>query len=286
MNNPAFSIITITKDDPGGFEKTMKSVQEQTCRDFEWIVIATDTAHNGTLDIIRQNMHDITFLAYNQDTGLYNAMNIGTDQATGDYMIFLNGGDSLFDEKVLEYTKDIAQRTDYPEYLYGNQANVDENGRVKFYETAPADKEALIQRPASHQSLFFKREAYERMGLRYDESMKIAADTGLKIQFAQNAQSFHKMDLIVNTFDTTGISNARSWRQVREGYKIRRTIRKQSFSQAALSMCRPIIATAMKNYTPALFEVAKKVYHGLNPNISTASVENNAILFNRHNNPQ
>lgn len=290
MSKPTFSIITITKDDRAGFEKTLKSVKAQTCRDLEWIVVATETNNNDTLELIQENKNDIAALIYNQDTGLYNAMNIGTEHAKGEYMIYLNGGDAFYDETVLATAKEIAQTMDKPEYLYGNQFNVDKEGKATFYGSPPAEREMLIKRPASHQSLFFKREAYERMGLQYDETMKISSDTKLKIQFAQNARSFHKMDIIVNTFDTTGISNRQSLRQLYEGYKIRRTIREQSFVRASIALCVPFVAGRIRKHTPFLYERAKNLYHTLRygqpltqPNMNQA--ENHAILFSRNHNP-
>ena len=105
-----YSIITINYNDKEGLSRTIKSVINQTSKNFEYIVIDGGST-DGSVDIIKQNIDYINYWVSEKDKGVYNAMNKGIAQAKGDYLVFMNAGDCFHTPDILElmcdYQEDI-----------------------------------------------------------------------------------------------------------------------------------------------------------------------------------
>lgn len=95
------SIITVNYNNAEGLERTIKSVQEQTYPEIEHIII-DGGSKDGAVEIIKKYEKKIAYWVSEPDNGIYNAMNKGVAQAHGDYCLFLNSGDILYDRDVVE----------------------------------------------------------------------------------------------------------------------------------------------------------------------------------------
>ena len=88
------SIITVNHNDLAGLRKTRDSILSQTFQDFEWIVVDGDSTDGGK-DFIQEHQEEMAWWCSEQDNGIYNAMNKGIEHAQGEYLLFLNSGDTL-----------------------------------------------------------------------------------------------------------------------------------------------------------------------------------------------
>ena len=95
------SIITINRNNAEGLRETMGSVFRQTYCDFEYIVI-DGASTDGSAEYIRAHADQLTYWVSEKDTGIYNAMNKGVRAAKGEYLLMLNSGDFLVDDRVIE----------------------------------------------------------------------------------------------------------------------------------------------------------------------------------------
>lgn len=95
------SIITINYNDKIGLSKTINSVLNQSWQKFEFIVI-DGGSNDGGLEVIEQFKDKIDYWVSEPDKGVYNAMNKGIKVAKGEYLIFMNSGDTFYDDQVLE----------------------------------------------------------------------------------------------------------------------------------------------------------------------------------------
>jgi glycosyltransferase involved in cell wall biosynthesis len=103
-----FSIITVTYNAEKWIERTLESVASQTCKDFEYIVVdgkSTDRTLEIIDEIAGQARNDGFIVVSEPDKGLYDAMNKGLRIATGDYVWFLNAGDTFYNENTLQEIK-------------------------------------------------------------------------------------------------------------------------------------------------------------------------------------
>lgn len=170
---PFFSVITICFNEEGNIEKTCKSVANQTFKDFEWIVIDGGSTDN-TLKILNNYKGKIGFLVSEKDKGLVNAMNKGIKKSKGEYLLFLNGGDYLFDKNVLENVfKSISKDNCSSKIYYGDMKF--EGREIADYSKAKVDNKFFITKTICHQSTFIHRDLFEKYGL-YDESIKMVCD--------------------------------------------------------------------------------------------------------------
>lgn len=93
-----FSILIVTLNAGTELKRTVESVLAQKDVDFELIIKdgkSTDLS-------LREIPNDCrVFLYTKKDSGIYDAMNQAIQYATGDYCIFMNTGDTFYDENVL-----------------------------------------------------------------------------------------------------------------------------------------------------------------------------------------
>lgn len=166
------SIITINYNNLGGLKKTFESVFNQTWKDFEYIVIDGGST-DGSKELIVQNADKIDYWVSEPDKGIYNAMNKGIKVANGEYLLFLNSGDWLVADVILNKVYSELGDTDI---LYGF-LNIIEKDRV-WIKKYPSNLELHYFHydtlPHSGGS-FIKKKCFDRIGL-YDEDLKIVSD--------------------------------------------------------------------------------------------------------------
>ena len=95
-----FSIIVVTLNSRYEFIKTLDSIKKQSFQDYE-IVIVDGKSEDGTVDIIKK-LNDFNLKSISEkDEGIYDAMNKGIDNSTGEWIIFLNSGDIFYNKEIL-----------------------------------------------------------------------------------------------------------------------------------------------------------------------------------------
>ena len=95
------SIITINKNNGSGLKKTIESVISQTYTGAEYIVI-DGNSNDDSKKIIESFKNKINFSLSEEDSGIYEAQNKGIAKARGKYLLFLNSGDVLANENILQ----------------------------------------------------------------------------------------------------------------------------------------------------------------------------------------
>ena len=124
---PKFSIITVTYNAEAVLEDTIQSVISQTYHHVEYILV-DGASKDGTLSIIDRYRDRITRIVSEPDKGLYDAMNKGIRLATGDYLCFLNAGDSFHEDDTLQQMVRSISGNELPDVLYGETELVDKEG--------------------------------------------------------------------------------------------------------------------------------------------------------------
>ena len=123
MATPVISIITVCYNAEREIEATLKSVNEQSFKEYEYIII-DGASKDNTLKVISQSGVEPTHLVSERDKGIYDAMNKALALAKGDYLMFLNAGDSLYSSDTLQRIADVA-KNEVPDVIYGDTAIVD-----------------------------------------------------------------------------------------------------------------------------------------------------------------
>jgi glycosyltransferase involved in cell wall biosynthesis len=201
---PLLSIITINLNNKEGLQKTIESIVHQTFNDYEYLIIDGGST-DGSVDIIKNNTNVISYWISETDKGIYNAMNKGIHRATGEYCLFLNSGDYLYNEKVLQNVFSTERTQDL---LYGNIL-MDDNNSAPYLKICP-DKltfEFLLYDYIPHQCIFFKRHLFQTIGL-YNENLKIVSDDAFFIlAVAHYNCSYTHLPITISVFNKEGISS-------------------------------------------------------------------------------
>ena len=117
---PTFSIITITYNAVRLVEQTLLNVLSQSYPNIEYIVIDGGST-DGTVDIIRRYESGLAYWVSEPDKGIYDAMNKGLQKATGDYVWFINAGDTLCSsDTVQSVVSRLQKRKALPDIIYGS----------------------------------------------------------------------------------------------------------------------------------------------------------------------
>ena len=98
--HPKFSVITVTYNAGAVIEDTIQSVITQTYKNIEYIIV-DGASTDKTMSIVNRYRERISVVVSEPDRGLYDAMNKGIRLATGDYLCFLNAGDSFHEDDTL-----------------------------------------------------------------------------------------------------------------------------------------------------------------------------------------
>ena len=131
-----FSIITCTYNAESVLQRTLDSVLEQTYSHVEHIIVdgASTDATLNMVEAYRQKSdaedwcHEV-HVKSEPDRGLYDAMNKGIQRATGQYVLFLNAGDTFPSADTLELVAEsVGEGEEPPAVLYGDTDVVDNEG--------------------------------------------------------------------------------------------------------------------------------------------------------------
>jgi len=201
---PKLSIITINHNNREGLSKTIESVVNQTFQDYEYIII-DGGSNDGTLEEIKNNRHKIKKWISEKDSGIYNAMNKGINNATGEYCLFLNSGDYLYSLNVLDAVFSKSPSADLICCLMNIEEVDGSNPTVYSVNTERINNRYIFIQSLPHPSTFIKRDLFNKHGL-YDESLKIAGDYDFFVRAIKGKATFEIYQIILSSFNKGGIS--------------------------------------------------------------------------------
>lgn len=194
------SVITICYNEKE-IRRTCESIINQTWQDFEWIVVDGGST-DETLDILNEYKDRIDILISEKDNGIYNAMNKGINLTKGEWINFMNGGDTFYDHLALE---NVFKDKEYDaSVLYGNLNLIPRNEIIKTADKI--DLRFFGNSSVPHPSSFIKKSLFDKYGP-YNENYKIVSDYEKFCIFFKNKETFLKVDHCIAHFDTKGISS-------------------------------------------------------------------------------
>lgn len=216
---PLFSIITVTYNAGNLLIPTMDCISAQTCKDYEYIIV-DGCSKDHTLSLIESRKSEITTFLSEPDKGIYDAMNKALRLATGEYILFMNAGDTLHSADTLSrICEQLGENR--PDVLYGETAIVGENGqfigmrRLRTPEklTWKSFRQGML---VCHQSFLPKRSLCEPYNLKY----RYSADFDWCIRILKKAKHTFNTHLIIANFLEGGVSTSQRKQSLKERYEI------------------------------------------------------------------
>lgn len=211
--DPYISIITICKNEVGTIARTIRSVRHQTYQHLEHVII-DGASTDGTLDVLHKYEHPCRIVS-EPDDGLYDAMNKGVKMARGDFLLFINAGDYLLHDQVIENVVRVMSNTSQQaDVYYGNvflYNSTDGTGNV--WRPGQRSRLGLFKTCLPHPATFFSKQAFDKNGL-FDTSFKIAGDYEWFIRgMEKNGIRYSYIDAVVTLFNKGGVSTHAHYRE-------------------------------------------------------------------------
>lgn len=200
MTKPKITIITICYNSKQFIKQTIESVLGQTYNNVEYIIIDGGST-DGTQDIISHYSNKLAYWCSEKDGGIYDAMNKGVKQASGNWISFMNSGDCFADNEVLHKLFIDIAALEQVKVLYGDVVSVSEFGE-KYIKAGKANI-LKYDMPFCHQSVFVRSNIMHENP--FDLQYKIAADYNLfnKLFYQYGEKCFAYIPVCVSKVDTT-----------------------------------------------------------------------------------
>lgn len=192
------TVVTVCYNCKDEIEKTVKSVINQSYQNIEYIII-DGASKDGTLDIVKKYSSQISMILSEPDKGVYYAMNKGIYHANGQWIIFMNAGDTFHDDYVVENI--FKNYVDQGEsIIYGKVAEIDSynkySGVVRYgYENCF---------PACHQAIFTR--STELKNHPFDIKYRIIADYAFYYHLYKRNSNYKRTNYIVADYNNNGLS--------------------------------------------------------------------------------
>ena len=197
-----FSIITVVKNDRKNIEKTIKSVLQNSFKDFEYIII-DGRSNDGTVEKINSFKKKIDYFSSAKDKNLWDGINKGIRKSNGQILFVLNSGDVLYKDG-LKIANKYFKNYDI-DFLFG----AIKKDRI-FYKFEPEKIFFRLNIYPSHSGSFFiKSSKQKELGL-YDINLDYCSDYDLFIRMIKKKKfrgMSTKKNEVIAKFDMNGMSS-------------------------------------------------------------------------------
>lgn len=195
------TIITVCRNHAQELERTIRSVESQTWQEKEYLVI-DGASTDDSLDVIKAHEASITRWVSEPDQGIYDAMNKGVKMAQGEWVIFMNAGDTFAGDdtlqKVFSLSTSHSSLLQDADVIYGDVIK----GEVVKKAEAPRNAHRMFY---CHQSAFVRTSCLREFP--FDIRHRMSADFKQVKQLYLSGKRFRQLDFPVANFDTQGVSN-------------------------------------------------------------------------------
>lgn len=178
------SIITATYNNEETILDTISSVVSQTYINIEHIII-DGASKDKTLSLIKENSTKIVKLISEPDNGIYDALNKGIRNATGDVIVFLHADDIFAEKTIIENAVKLFQEQQ-TDSIYGDLQYVSKQDTDKIIRYWKSGKFKLSKLKRGwmppHPTFFVKKNIYNKFG-KFDTNFRIAADYDIILRF-------------------------------------------------------------------------------------------------------
>lgn len=203
MRAPRLSIITVTKNDPAGLTRTVKSVERwRASADVEHIVVFAGTSPQETVGGLR--------LHRQSSSGIAAAFNEGLAMAQGDWVWFVNGGDAVHEELDPAWLLSLLARSRADLVVGG----IHYDGEVSPCPVPALDRRwPLLDCWLPHPATLIKRRTLVQAG-GFNVSYTIAMDFDLWFRLVRGGAIVDVVSVVLARFDPNGVSQHADYRHV------------------------------------------------------------------------
>jgi len=199
-SRPLISIVTPSFNHSRFIERTIQSVLQQNYSNLEYIV-QDGGSSDGTEEILDKYRSKLKYCESRPDRGQANAINLGFQHASGEIMAWLNSDDMLLPGAV-SYIAGFFAAHPQIDVVYGHRVNIDENDQEIGRWMMPSHDNELLRWAdyIPQETLFWRREIWQKVGALVDESFQFALDWDLLLRFQDAGANFVRLPRFLGAF--------------------------------------------------------------------------------------
>ena len=203
IRKPKISIISVNYNNEEGLAKTIASVIGQTYDHTEYIIVDGGSS-DGSKAVILEHEQMVSHWISEPVSRVFHAMNKGLKLATGEYLIFINSGDFLIDNRVLEDVVAFGLKEDL---VYGDILLLNGADRRDWRPERELSFSTFYKRSIPHQSTFIRRSLFDQIGY-YSEQYQIVSDWEFfLLAICKHQCTYTYVDRFIAGFIEDGISS-------------------------------------------------------------------------------
>jgi len=227
MSEPLISILTASYNSVEGLKKTVASVETQTFRDFEHVVIDGGST-DGSAEFLSEQGDNVNWIS-EPDEGIADAMNKGIRLARGDWILVLQAEDTFVDQHSLA---GAVRRLGVSQPIVCFSVIVID-GRTRRVVAPSRNRMRHWFKPLPHQGAFCRRSLFDAVGP-FDTSFRITMDFEWFLRALRSGIEVKVFHDAVSVMPSTGVSSRRKWRHVRERFREERRSHMMNCPNAAM----------------------------------------------------
>jgi glycosyltransferase involved in cell wall biosynthesis len=199
------SIVTVVKNGMPFVVDTIQSVLSQNYKFIEYIFIDSASI-DGTTEYALNYKDKIAKIVSEKDAGISDAFNKGISLASGDYIMFLNADDKLYNQDSISCLVAYAKDRCYPTFLYGDCEVLQRSTGLRKYIASIDYRRVSILKGIMppHPSMIAHKSYFDRFG-RFDLDYKIAMDFEWFIRGLNTSNIVH-VPVIITSVRDGGVS--------------------------------------------------------------------------------
>ena len=218
------SVITVCRNAEKTIETTLQSVtlQENVAGEVEHIVI-DGASQDDTLKIVKQ-FPTIRWIS-EPDDGISDAFNKGALLADGEYLLYLNADDYLYDQNVLQDVLHFIKRYQHPDWIVGDVV-LQEKGKIIIPQRRyrPSCWSLFLRNRICHQAVFLKRQLLLEVG-GFEDRLKMAMDYDLWQRLCAKRYKLIYFPRIISVYSYEGLTSINSPILIQERQEVERRFR-------------------------------------------------------------
>lgn len=244
LKYPKVTIVTVVFNASDEIETTLKSITSQSYVNKEIIVIDGGST-DGTIQLVERYAHKIDCFKTEKDKGIYDAMNKGIKYSSGDWICFMNAGDTFFNQKTIQ---DLFEKEVISHDILAGDCIADYKSFTKLLKVKDI-REINYGMIFCHQSVIVKADIYrEKM---FDLSFKIASDFNFFYWCHLANKKIRIYDFPFSIISTGGVSDTMKLKVILENRKIVRQSSKTNL-YIEFKYLLKIISTLIKSFIEAI----------------------------------
>jgi len=260
---PKISLVTPVFNSGRYLEATIRSVLSPGYPNLEYIIVDGGST-DGSVDIIRRYEADLHTWVSEPDRGMYDAINKGFAQSSGEVMGWISATD-LLHAGSLFVVGGVFRAFSEVEWITGRPTGFNDDGMaVEFLNLRRWSRFPFLagaNRYIQQESTYWRRNLWDRAGGRVDDSRRSASDFELWVRFFRYAR-LYSVDALIGGFrshpDSLGLQNLEECLRIQD-----EIIEKELDSLQGADAIRTFRAIGKRaSSTPALAKLWTKVVIG------------------------